>query len=49
MECALESGLIDENTQSGWRMIAWSDEILCSPHRGVWKESDRTTKTAFEN
>jgi hypothetical protein len=35
MECAQESGLINENTQSGLRMIFSSDKILWSPHRGV--------------
>jgi hypothetical protein len=28
MQCAQESGLIDENTQSDWRMIVSSDKIL---------------------
>jgi hypothetical protein len=27
MECVSESGLINENMQSGWRMIARSDKI----------------------
>jgi hypothetical protein len=32
MECAQESGLINENTQSGLCMIFSSDKILWSPH-----------------
>jgi len=28
MECVRESALIDENTQSDWRMIVESDKIL---------------------
>jgi hypothetical protein len=31
MECGQEFGLINENKQSGWRMIARSDEIRWSP------------------
>jgi hypothetical protein len=45
IECAPESGLIDENTQSGLRMISWSDKILRSPHRGVQRYSDSTFLT----
>jgi hypothetical protein len=42
MECAPESGLVDEHIQSDWRMIAGSDKVLWLQHPVVFPgECDR--------